>query len=155
MTAESDQDLTLTFTVDRTPDEAFTAINNVRGWWSGEIDGETGELGAEFTYRYEDKHRSTQRITELVPGQRVAWHVLDGYLSFVGDTSEWTGTDITFDIAATGERTEVTFTHVGLVPAYECFESCSSAWHFYILGSLRNLIAKGEGTPNPEETAPA
>jgi hypothetical protein len=30
----------------------------------------------------------------------VAWHVLDGYLTFVEDKTEWTGTDITFDIAA-------------------------------------------------------
>jgi hypothetical protein len=159
MTAASDQDsekhLTLTFTVDRTPDEAFAAINNVRGWWSGEIDGPTDQLGAEFTYRYEDKHRSTQRITEFVPGSRVAWHVLDGYLSFVDDKTEWTGTDITFDLVPKGVQTEVRFTHVGLVPAYECFDSCSSAWHFYILGSLRNLITKGQGTPNPRKSDPA
>jgi hypothetical protein len=151
---DKDEDLTLTFTVDRTPDEAFAAINNVRGWWSGEIDGKTDELGAEFTYRYEDKHRSTQRITELVPGRRIVWHVLDGYLSFVGEKTEWTGTDITFDILPKGEQTEVRFTHRGLVPAYECFDSCSSAWHFYILGSLRNLITKGQGTPNPRENNP-
>jgi hypothetical protein len=25
--------LTITFTVDRTPEEAFDAITNVRGWW--------------------------------------------------------------------------------------------------------------------------
>jgi hypothetical protein len=155
MTTESDKDLTLSFTVDRTPDEAFAAINNVRGWWSGEIDGKTDELGAEFTYRYEDKHRTTQRITELVPGRRVAWHVLDGYLGFVHDKTEWTGTDMTFDIVPKGAATEVTFRHVGLVPAFECFESCSSAWHFYILGSLRNLIAKGQGTPNPRESEQA
>jgi hypothetical protein len=155
MTAESDKDLTLSFTVDRTPDDAFAAINNVRGWWSGEIDGKTDELGAEFTYRYEDKHRTTQRITEFVPGRRVVWHVLDGYLSFVDDKTEWTGTDIIFDIVPKAAQTEVRFTHLGLVPAYECFDSCSSAWHFYILGSLRNLIAKGQGTPNPRESDPA
>jgi uncharacterized protein YndB with AHSA1/START domain len=147
------ENLTITFTVDATPDEAYAAITNVRGWWSGEIDGRTDAAGAEFTYRYQDVHRSTQRITELVPGKRVAWHVTDGYLAFVADKTEWTGTDITFDIAPADSGTEVRFTHVGLGPAEECFDSCSSAWHFYIATSLRNLIANGQGEPNSTETA--
>ncbi|TMR94464.1 SRPBCC family protein [Nonomuraea basaltis] len=147
----NDNSLTIAFTVDRTPDQAFAAITNVRGWWSGEIDGLTDELGAEFTYRYQDLHRSTQRITELIPGRRVAWHIVDGHLSFVDDTTEWTGTDITFDIVPTGDGTEVRFTHVGLAPDYECFERCSSAWGFYIATSLRSLINDGSGQPNPKE----
>src|ERR1700722_20976510 len=134
---------TTTLTVDQSPAEAFAAITNVRGWWSGEIDGRTDKLGAQFTYRYQDIHRSKQEITELVPGKRVAWHVLDGYLSFVEDKTEWTGTDITFDIEPKGAGTEVRFAHVGLAPDQECFDSCSSAWHFYVGTSLRNLITAG------------
>lgn len=147
----NDNSLTIAFAVDGTPDQAFAAITNVRGWWSGEIDGPTDELGAEFTYRYQDVHRSTQRITELIPGRRVVWHVVDGYLNFVDDVTEWTGTDITFDIVPTGDGTEVRFTHVGLAPHYQCFESCSGAWRFYIATSLRSLINEGSGGPDPKE----
>src|ERR1700678_2865665 len=121
----NDDNLTISFTTDRTPEEAFAAINDVGSWWTGEIDGPTDELGAEFIYQYQDIHRSTQRITELVPGQRIAWHVTDGYLNFVKDKAEWIGTDITFDITPTADGTEVRFTHVGLVPQQECFDSCS------------------------------
>jgi hypothetical protein len=147
----SNQDFTTTFTVDQTPKEAFVAINNVRGWWSGEIDGGTNKLGDEFTYRYEDIHRSKQKITELIPDKKVVWHVLDSYLNFAKDKTEWNGTDIIFDISKKGDKTQVRFTHVGLVPEIECFDNCSNAWGFYVKGSLRSLIAKGKGEPNKKE----
>ena len=41
-----------------------------------------------FTCRNGDIDRSPQEITELVPGKRVAWHVLDGYLSGLMTTGE-------------------------------------------------------------------
>ena len=144
----NDQNFTATFTVDQTPEEAFAAINNVRGWWSGEIEGSTDKLGDEFTYRYQDVHYSKQKITELIPGKRVGWLVLDSQLNFVNDKSEWNGTKITFEIAKKGDKTEVRFTHAGLVPDYECYGACSNAWGSYINGSLRSLITTGKGEPN-------
>ncbi len=142
---------TTSFTVDQSPDEVFRAINDVRAWWSGEIDGSTDELGAQFTYRYEQLHRSTQTITELGPGKRVVWHVSDASLNFVEDKTEWNGTDVVFDIARKGDKTEVRFTHVGLVPRFECYGACSGGWSFYVNESLRNLIVTGRGEPNPRE----
>jgi len=139
---------TTRFTVENTPEEVFAAITDVRAWWSGDIEGETSALGDEFTYRYEDVHRSRQRITESIPGERVVWHVLEGFLDLGQEKAEWTGTDIAFEIARVGDSTEVCFTHRGLVPAFECYDSCSSAWAFYINGSLRNLILTGAGEPN-------
>src|SRR5580698_102974 len=144
----NDQSLTSSFTVDQTPEEAFAAINNVRGWWSGEIEGGTSKLGDEFTYRYKDVHYSKQRLTEVIPGKKVVWMVLDSYLKFTQDTTEWNGTEIIFEISKNGAKTEIRFTHLGLVPDVECFSSCSGAWGFYINGSLRSLITIGKGEPN-------
>ena len=141
----------VTFSVDKTPEEVFDAINNVRGWWSEEIEGRTDQPGAEFKYHYQDVHRARFKITVFAPGEKVVWHVLDNHFNFIQDKSEWVDTDIVFEITRRGEQTEVRFTHVGLSPAYECYDVCSNAWGSYITSSLRNLITTGKGQPNPIE----
>jgi hypothetical protein len=146
-----DQNLNHSFTVDQTPEEVFAAINNVRGWWSGEIEGSTDKLGAEWTYRYKDVHVCKMKITELIPGKKVVWHVLDNHFNFTQDKTEWTGTQVTFEISKNANKTEIHFTHLGLVPEYECFDICSNAWGSYVNGSLRSLIATGKGKPNAKE----
>ncbi|HEX9020767.1 MAG TPA: hypothetical protein VF903_05860, partial [Nitrospirota bacterium] len=98
MPKANDRDFTTAITVNKSPKKVFDAINNVRGWWSEEIEGGADKLGADFTFRYkepgeiEEFHRSTQKITELVPGKKVVWHVVDSRLNFVKDTTEWNGT---------------------------------------------------------------
>jgi len=145
------KDYTTSYVVDQSPQDVFDAINNVRSWWSGEIDGRTDQLGAEFTYRYQDLHRSTQRITELVPGKKVVWRVLDAEINFVKDKAEWNGTDVVFAIARKDGKTELRFTHVGLRPTIECYGKCAGAWAFYINESLKSLITTGKGDPNAKE----
>jgi hypothetical protein len=140
-----------TISVDQTPDEAYAAINDVRGWWSEDIDGPTDTVGREFTYRNEPTHRCTIRVTELVPGERAVWLVVDNVFDFTDDKSEWRDTEVRFDIVPRGDKTEIRFTHIGLVPDYECFEVCSGAWDFYINTSLRGLIRSGQGLPNLTE----
>jgi len=145
----SKQDFSLTFAVDQTAEEVFNAINNVPAWWSGEVKGETGKLGGEFTYRVAGAHYTKQKISEFVPGKKVVWHVTDAELSFVKDKSEWKDTDIIFEIAKKGAKTELRFTHRGLVSAYECYDSCSNAGGMLVNGNLRKLIATGKPQPSP------
>ena len=133
-------DTTIQFTVAASPADVFDTIVDVRAWWSGDIEGPTDELGAEFTYRHQDLHRSVQRVTALEPGHLVAWHVVEGFLAFVQDNQEWTGTDITFEIKPEEDGSHVRFTHRGLAPDLECFQACSGAWQYYIGTSLRTHI---------------
>lgn len=137
------------FTVQQTPEQAYAAITDVRAWWSGDIEGATDELRAEFTYRYQDIHYSRQRITELIPGRRVVWQVLDAYLDFTDDPREWVGSTIVFELTVERDGTTVRFSHVGLTPDIECYDKCSAAWGFYINSSLKRLITTGDGAPNP------
>lgn len=141
--SDNNADYSISFTVDRTPAEAFAAIIDPRAWWSSTIEGRTDRVGEIFNHTYGDMHRCRMEVTELVPAETVTWHVLENYFSFTADATEWTGTDLTFRIAETAAGTLVTFTHVGLVPKYECYELCSDAWSDAVGGGLRRLIATG------------
>uniref|UniRef100_UPI003F494806 SRPBCC family protein n=1 Tax=Actinomadura sp. CA-154981 TaxID=3240037 RepID=UPI003F494806 len=148
---EQVQHYTTTFSVDRSPQEAFEAITNVRGWWSEGVEGVTDQVGGEFVHSFKDVHRCTVRVTELVPGRKVAWRVLDNYFNFIQDQAEWKNTEVVFEISEEDGGAEVHFTHVGLVPQYECYDVCANAWGGYISGSLRSLINTGKGQPNPKD----
>ena len=147
----SNQNFTTSFSVDQTPREVFDAVNNVRGWWSQEIEGGTEKPGDEFLYHYKDVHIAKMKLVEVVLEKKVVWLVLDNYFNFVKDKSEWKGTKIIFEIAEKGGKTELHFTHEGLVPQYECYDICHDAWSKYIKSSLRDLVTTGKGEPNPAE----
>jgi hypothetical protein len=162
-----DQNFTTSILVDQTPAEVFSAINNPRAWWSEEIKGSTDKLNEEFNYHFEDIHRCSLKVVELVPNQKVVWHVLDNYFKpgifedashrspakeFANDKAEWTDTQIVFEISRKENKTQLRFTHLGLVPEYECFEVCSNGWTHYIRQSLFTLITTGKGKPNSTGT---
>ncbi len=145
------RDFTTSIQVDQSPLEAFDAINNVRAWWPGEIEGNTKELNDQFTYRYKKFHYSKQKLVEVIPGKRVVWLVTDSSLNFVENKTEWTGTKIIFEISEKHSKTQIRFTHLGLVPGYECFDSCSNAWSDIIRNGLRNIITTGKGQASLNE----
>src|SRR4029078_4224271 len=99
------QDFTTSFLVDKTPSEVFNAVNNVRGWWSGEIEGNTEKLNDEFNYHYKDMHSCKMKLVEVVPDKKVVWLVLDNFFSFIKDKSEWKGTKVIFDISKHDNKT--------------------------------------------------
>jgi hypothetical protein len=145
------QNFTTSFLVDESPSEVFNAITNVRGWWSEEIEGNTAKVNDEFTYRYMDVHNCKMKLVEVVPEQKVVWHVLDNYFSFTKDKSEWKDTKISFEISKQNDKTKLDFTHTGLVPEYECYDACSNGWTHYVKNSLLNLISTGKGEPNTSQ----
>ena len=145
------QNFSTTILVDQTPEKVFNAINNVRGWWSENIEGGTEKLNDEFLYHYKDVHICKIKLIEMILNKKVVWFVLENYFSFTNDNSEWKGTKIIFEISEKDGQTQLRFTHEGLTPEYECYNVCNDAWTNYIRNSLYNLITTGKGQPNTKE----
>ena len=120
----SASDFSTTLLVDQNPKEVFRAVNNVRGWWSEEIEGGTEKLNDEFTYHFEDIHQCKMKLIEVVPDKKVVWLVLENYFKFTKDKTEWKGTKVIFEISQKGNKTTLRMTHQGLVTEYEFFEIC-------------------------------
>lgn len=57
----NNQNFTTNVLVDQTSKEVFDVINNVRGWWSEEIEGATEKLDDEFTYHLKSAKINNQR----------------------------------------------------------------------------------------------
>lgn len=136
---------TTTFFVNQTPKEVFNAVNNVSGWWQGQIEGSTKKLNDEFDYRMQEFHFSKQKLVEFIPDEKVVWLVTDSNLNSFKDKSEWTGTKIIFEISEINNKTQLRFTHFGLVPQIECYGNCSNAWEQLVQQSLFSLITTGKG----------
>jgi hypothetical protein len=141
----NNQNFTTAILVSQSPAEVFKAINNPKAWWSEDIDGDTGKLHAEWTYHFADSHRCKMKTIEMIPGKKVVWLVEDNYFKSIKDKSEWVGNKITFEIFKQGNKTQMVFTQIGLVPAYECYNVCRDAWTGFIQKSLQSLVTTGKG----------
>lgn len=146
-----DKNFTTSIVVSQSPEEVYNAINNVRGWWSEEIEGPTDELNKEWFYHYKDIHLCKMKVVELEPGKKVVWTVMENSFKFVKDKEEWAGNRLIFEIGKEGEKTRLTLTQEGLTEFYECYDVCQEAWTNYVNNSLYKLITTGKGEPNPSE----
>jgi len=76
------------------------------------------------------------------------WLVTDCNLDWINDKKEWKGTKIDWKVLQKNGSTQIDFTHIGLTPGIECYDSCEKGWTFYITDSLANLISEGKGRPD-------
>lgn len=89
-------------------------------------------------------------IAEVIPGKKIVWQVKNSNLHFVKDKKEWNNTKVVWEILSENGATKVNMTHVGLVPAVECYDNCKGGWNFYVGESLRKLLTDNRGRPDKE-----
>lgn len=142
---------TSTILVDKPAHDAFAAIQNFRGWWSEEIEGNTDKIGETFFYHYKDVHLCKIKLIEMQEDKRLVYQVVDNEFNFTKDKTEWINTKLVFELKSENSNTKIIFTHEGLLPEYECYAVCNDAWTSYIQGSLKNFIETGKGKPNGKE----
>jgi hypothetical protein len=133
--------------VESSAEEAFNSINSVTKWWTDDLEGNSKNIGDEFKVRFEDVHVSKQKLIEIIPDKKVVWLVTESKLNFIKNKDEWTNTKICFEITRNDNNTTIEFTHFGLNPGVECYNSCVKGWDYFIKGSLFKLITEGKGTP--------
>ena len=148
---EVSKDYSTSFEVNQSAGAVFNAVTNPRAWWSEAITGSTAKTGDAFYYHYKDIHSCTMELVEVIANKKVVWKVLSNDFNFTKDKTEWLGNTISFDITEKNGKTQLVFTHQGLVPGYECYNICNDAWTGYINGSLKNLVETGKGQPNGKE----
>lgn len=140
------QDYNTAIAVNVAAEEAFTSINSVSDWWSASFEGRSGKLNDVFTVRFGEVF-ITMKVVELIPYRKIGWEVTDCYKPWLKDKKEWNGTKISWEISAGKNATEISFTHIGLVPGLECYDGCAKAWSFYVKESLFKLLKEGKGVP--------
>jgi hypothetical protein len=137
-------DFTFGFESSKSVEKIFESLLDTRVWWSGlyseKIEGTSNKLSDEFTFKAGDgAHYSKQRLTELIPNKKIVWLVVESNLTFLKNSGEWTGTRLCFDIFGKGNKSQIRFTHFGLVPAIESYDGCARAWTKYLENFAKKL----------------
>ena len=143
----TDRDFTSSILAAIPPSTAFGLIRHVSDWWVADVEGAAASLGDVFTVR-SGTTWVTFRVVEFVPGEKMVWQVVDCYLPWNGDKTEWNNTAILWELSPSESGTRIKFTHRGLVPEVECYNQCAKSWSSYIQESLHKFIASGVGLPN-------
>ena len=128
------------------PAEALEKISRVDEWWALNFEGSAKSLDDIFTVRFGTTW-VTFKITEAIQDKKIAWHVIDCYLPWLNDKTEWTGTTVVFEVSDKDNFTTIDMTHIGLVPEAECYNDCEKGWDGHIKESLFTLITEGKGMP--------
>lgn len=137
------QDYQKIFMADATAKVAFENIINVHDWWTSSFKGSAKNVNDVFDISF-GKTTVNFKVIESVPYKKLVWLVIDCYLDWLNNKTEWTGTKIVWNISEENKKTKIEMTHVGLVPGIECYKDCEAGWNKHAGESLPKFIATGK-----------
>lgn len=135
-----------TILVNASVEEAMKKISQVNKWWAKKVKGKSEKMNDAFTVDFGETFVDF-KISEWVPSKKIVWKVTDCNLHWIDNKKEWNDTEVSFDLSPKNGKTQIDFTHIGLVPGVECYEGCKVGWTEHVAGSLVNFINKGKGMP--------
>ena len=147
--------------------QALATTEGLSRWWTQDTAGDLAVGGKLEFYFGQAEPGAIMEVTELDPGQRVAWRCVQG-------PDEWVGTAVTFDLsgdapaealprpatsgpatpggAGPGGETVLLFTHADWREPVEFMHHCSTKWAYFLLG-LKAGLEGGPATPYPQDMA--
>jgi uncharacterized protein YndB with AHSA1/START domain len=122
--------------------DAVATLEGLRGWWTPLVQG-TPTAGGDVRFDFEGmEEHIVMHVERAARPSSVEW-------TCVVHTSleDWAGTRVLFEMAPRGPGgCDLTFRHLGLTPALDCFDDCELGWEHF-LGSLVAYVDHGEGRP--------
>ena len=125
---------------------ALATRDGLASWWASNTQGDS-KLGGIIKFRFSENGRelggADVRVTELRPGERVSWQVIEG-------PAEWVGTRVSFELKQEGDYSIVLFKHLDWKEPVEFMYHCSTKWGTFLM-SLKQMIETGAGEPAPND----
>jgi hypothetical protein len=123
-------------TVNASTEEVMKKISQINFWWKKDFSGNARKFNDKFTVPFGEPSFVDFIVSEFVPDKKVVWKVTDCYLPWFHDKKEWNNTEVVFELSEENGKTNIDFTHIGLVPEVECYDVCEKGWN----GHFNNLV---------------
>ncbi len=110
-----------------TPEKIYEAISTQQGiasWWSI-YNNAKAEVGSTYHISFGGGYYKEIKVTELVPGKKVVWQILDAH-------PEWLNTTVLFHINMGINSAELRFNHAGWKEYTDMFAQCNHHWGVYL-----------------------
>ena len=121
----------------------YNALCNELSQWWGDMDKPANKIGDVFTVSWGEPWYKF-KVIKYEPYKKLSWECIDSN-QIIGDLKgvqkEWVGTKLHWKIKQNDlGKSQLNFTHEGLVPEFICYDVCSNAWSDFIGISLKEYL---------------